>query len=145
MSGAEDVIAALGLAPHSEGGWYRETWRAARHGNGRASGTAIYYLLRSGERSKWHCVDAAEVWHFYAGDPLLLSVSTDGMAVEEHTLGADVAAGQHPQYVVEAGTWQAARSLGEWSLVGCTVSPAFEFAGFRLAPEGWEPGAGGTS
>ncbi len=96
--------------------------------------TAIYYLLREGERSHWHRVDATEVWHFYAGDPLELSVGAD-----RHVLGPDVAAGQRPQHVVAAGEWQSARPLGRWTLVGCTVSPAFDFAGFELAPPDWAP------
>ncbi len=126
---ADDVIRDLGLAPHPEGGWYRETWREA-------AVTAIYFLLRAGERSHWHRVDATEIWHFYAGDPLELSVgSTD----RPPRLGPDVTAGHRPQHVVPAGEWQAAHSLGRWSLVGCTVSPAFRFAGFELAPPGWSP------
>ena len=141
---AVDVIRALDLAPHPEGGWFRETWRdpAPTHQPGdRGSGTAIYYLLRAGERSHWHRVDATEIWHFYGGEPLELSVAArDGLSPSvRHVLGHDLAAGQRPQHVVGAGEWQAARPLGRWTLVGCTVSPAFDFAGFELAPDGWEP------
>ena len=133
MTDPDDLIALLDLAPHPEGGWFRETWRDPD-----GSGTAIYFLLRAGERSHWHRLAQAEVWHFYAGDALLLEMS-DGVTRTTHTLGPDVANGQRPQAVVAAGAWQSARPLGRWSLVGCTVSPAFEFAGFELAPPGWEP------
>jgi len=134
MTTADDVIRTLDLAPHPEGGWFRETWREP-------AGTAIYYLLREGERSHWHRVDATEVWHFHAGDPLeLLIAPADGLTpAVRRLLGADLAAGQRPQHVVAAGDWQAARPLGRWTLVGCTVSPAFDFAGFELAPDGWDP------
>ncbi len=136
---AEQVIAALGLAPHPEGGHFRETFRDAAAADGRAASTAIYYLLRAGEMSRWHRVDAAEIWHWYAGSALLLSLSQDGRGSERRTLGNDLAAGQRPQAAVPAGVWQSARSLGAWTLVGCTVAPGFEFAGFELAPEGWAP------
>jgi hypothetical protein len=142
MPDADAVIAALGLVPHPEGGWYVETWRAADDDADRASGSAIYYLLRSGERSHWHRVDAAEAWHYYAGDPLALSIaaaSGDHPAVG-HVLGTDLDAGQRPQVIVPAGAWQSADPLGDWTLVGCTVSPAFSFEGFELAPPDWEPG-----
>lgn len=142
MPDADAVIAALGLAPHPEGGFYRETWRhRPEAAETRGAGTAIYYLLRAGEVSAWHRVDAAEIWHHYAGAPLMLSVSEDGNQVNRHRLGPDLAAGERPQRVVPAGAWQSAESLGAWTLVGCTVSPAFEFAGFELAREGWTPGA----
>jgi uncharacterized protein len=138
---ADAIIEALGLEPHPEGGWYAETWREApRPGRERGASSAIYYLLRAGEESRWHRVDAMEVWHFYAGDPLELRLSENGRAVDARTLGADLGNGERPQIVVPAGCWQAARSLGAWTLVGCTVAPAFEFSGFELAPEGWEPG-----
>ena len=137
---AEEIIDLLALAPHPEGGRFVETWRAP--GNGRSAGTAIYFLLRAGERSHWHRVDAAEVWHHYAGAPLRLCVS-DGTVTDDHRLGLDLRAGERPQVVVPAGAWQAATSLGEWTLVGCTVSPGFEFTGFELAAPGWEPGATG--
>lgn len=135
---AEAVIAALGLAPHPEGGHYREIWRDAPAGGGRGSGTAIYFLLAAGESSHWHRVDATECWHWYAGGPLALSIS-DGQGVEEKLVGPDLSAGQQPFGLVPQGWWQAARPLAGWSLVGCTVSPAFDFAGFELAPPGWHP------
>ena len=133
MTGADEVIELLELAPHPEGGWYRETWREP-------ASTAILYLLKAGERSNWHRVDKTEIWHFYAGSPLGLALSPDGRQGTHQVLGVDLAAGQRPQVVVPAGVWQAARPRGEWSLAGCTVAPAFEFAGFELAPPGWHPG-----
>ncbi|MCG7360634.1 cupin domain-containing protein [Roseomonas sp. ACRSG] len=136
---AAAVIAALELRPHPEGGHYREIWRDAPAGGGRGAGTAIYFLLASGERSHWHRVDAAEAWHWYAGGPLALSLAADGHGVEEKLLGPDLGAGQQPFGLVPKGWWQAARPLGGWVLVGCTVSPAFDFAGFELAPPGWNP------
>jgi predicted cupin superfamily sugar epimerase len=139
---AERLIADLGLEPHPEGGWYRETWRHAGPHKGRGAGSAIYFLLRAGEVSAWHRVDAAEVWHFYAGAPLELEVVHDGRSRRER-LGPDVPGGERPQRVVPAGAWQRARSLGAFTLVGCTVSPAFEFAGFELAPDGFDPAASG--
>jgi uncharacterized protein len=120
---ADEVVEELGLVRHVEGGWFRETWREA-------AGTAIYYLLAAGEASRQHRVDKTEVWHFYAGDPLELTVAGEPMV-----LGADIGAGQRPQAVVPAGVWQSARPLGAWTLVGCTVAPAFDFAGFELAQE----------
>jgi len=140
---ADDIIRRLGLKPHPEGGHYAETWRAPAPAGQRSTGTAIYFLLKGGERSHWHRVDAAEAWHWYGGAPLALEISADGEAVEEHILGLDLAAGQRPQAVVPVHHWQAARSLGDWSLVGCTVSPAFEFKGFEMAPPGWRPGTKG--
>jgi predicted cupin superfamily sugar epimerase len=137
---AAEIIARLGLLPHPEGGHYVETYRHSPDGSGeRGSCTAIYYLLRAGERSHWHRVDAVEIWHYYAGDPLSLLLSADGHGTRTITLGADLTAGQLPQAVVPAHVWQAAAPLGAWTLVGCTVSPAFEFAGFEMAPPGWEP------
>jgi uncharacterized protein len=136
---ADEVIRLLGLAPHPEGGHYRETFRDQRGAdNGsRAASTAIYFLLRAGERSRWHRVDAAEVWHWYAGAPLLLELAQ--ATGREIRLGPDLAAGQRPQAVVPAGVWQMASSLGAWTLVGCTVAPGFDFAGFELAPPDFEP------
>jgi predicted cupin superfamily sugar epimerase len=139
MMSAEDIIRLLDLKPHPEGGHYAETWRAPAPDGGRAAGTAIYFLLKAGERSHWHRVDAAEAWHWYGGAPLCLDISADGETTSEQILGLDLAAGQRPQAVVPAHQWQAARSLGAWSLVGCTVSPAFEFAGFEMAPSDWRP------
>jgi hypothetical protein len=140
---ASAVIERFGLRPHPEGGWYTETWRAESSGGERASASAILYLLAAGERSHWHRVDAAEIWQYSAGDPLELRIAAgDGTAVVTHRLGAGTNdPGESPQVVVPAGAWQAARPLGAWTLVGCIVSPAFEFAGFELAPDGWEPPA----
>jgi predicted cupin superfamily sugar epimerase len=137
---AAAVIAALGLAPHPEGGHFRETFRHVPPQGGRGAMTAIYYLLQDGEVSAWHRVDAAEIWHFYAGAPLALSISADGKTVTTQTLGADLAQGERPQILVPPGAWQSARSRGAWTLVGCTVGPAFEFAGFEMAPRDWQPG-----
>ncbi|MBI1386608.1 MAG: cupin [Rhizobiales bacterium] len=127
----EEVIALLGLVPHPEGGHYRETFRDAAANGGRSHSTAIYFLLSAGERSRWHRVDAAEVWHHYAGAALALATRT-AHGEQEVILGADLAAGERPQAVVPAGAWQSARSLGAWTLVGCTVAPGFEFAGFEV-------------
>jgi uncharacterized protein len=135
---ADRIASRLGLAPHPEGGFYRETFRDAA-ASGRAASTAIYYLLRRGEISRWHRIDAAEIWHWYAGSPLLLRLSVDGRASEVLRLGNAILADEEPQRLVPGGCWQSARSLGAWSLVGCTVAPGFEFARFELAPEGWEP------
>ncbi|MTV18080.1 MULTISPECIES: cupin domain-containing protein [Bradyrhizobium] len=136
---AADIIAQLALKPHPEGGHYRETFRDARcDSNGRAHSTAIYFLLARGERSHWHRIDAVEMWHYYAGAPLTLRIAQDG-APHAITLGPDVARGEQPQAIVPAGAWQAAESSGDWTLVGCTVAPGFEFAKFELAPKGWEP------
>ncbi|MFN4201972.1 MAG: cupin domain-containing protein [Tabrizicola sp.] len=131
---AEAIIATLGLQPHPEGGWYRETWKGPEIG-GRASGTAILFLLRAGERSHWHRVDADEIWLWHAGAPLILSLGET--EAREMRLGPDVLGGEVVQAVVPAGWWQAARSTGDWTLVSCTVSPGFRFEGFELAPKGW--------
>ena len=138
---AADVIRMLDLAPHPEGGHYRETFRDSRSADaesGRAASTAIYFLLRAGEVSRWHRVDAAEVWHWYAGAPLMLGIA-EGAEKREIRLGTDLLAGERPQAVVPARAWQQAQSLGAWTLVGCTVAPGFEFAGFELAPPGFDP------
>ena len=137
---AGQIIAALNLQPHPEGGWFCETYRHVPPQSGRGAVTAIYYLLQAGEQSHWHKVDADEIWHFYSGDPLELSLSKDGRTIARHVLGTNVSAGQSPQIVVPAGVWQSARPLGAFTLGGCTVAPAFEFAGFELAPPGWQPG-----
>ncbi len=131
---AADIIARLGLQPHPEGGHYCETFRDPHSVDGRAASSAIYYLLAAGERSHWHRIDAVEVWHWYAGGPLELA-----MPQETFSLGPDLAAGQRPQGIVPAGVWQAARPLGDWALVGCTVAPAFMFERFEMAPPGWRP------
>lgn len=143
---AEEIIAHLGLRPHPEGGHYRETFRSPDSSvspapeTARGASTAIYFLLKAGERSHWHKVDADEVWHHYAGAPLELSLSDDGRTVRRLRLGSDLGLGDRPQIVVPRQVWQAARSLGAWTLVGCTVAPAFQFSGFELAPPGWQPG-----
>ena len=136
---AADIIRLLDLAPHPEGGHYRETFRDPRQIDGRAASTTILFLLARGERSHWHSIDAVEIWHYYAGAALKLSL-VDGVAEEIIRLGADIAAGEFPQVTVPARVWQGAESLGDWTLVGCTVAPGFEFSGFALAPVGWSPG-----
>lgn len=137
---AQEIIAQLNLKPHPEGGHFRETFRDSRcDADGRAASTAIYFLLARGERSHWHRVDAAEVWHYYAGDTLMLHIA-DESGARTVRLGPDLAAGDVPQIVVPAHAWQAAESNGNWTLVGCTVAPGFEFAHFELAPRDWTPG-----
>jgi predicted cupin superfamily sugar epimerase len=136
---AADVIRLLALTPHPEGGHFRETFRDERTDGGRAASTAIYFLLASGEVSHWHRVDAAEVWHWHAGAPLELAIAAADALPTRIRLGADLAAGERPQVVVPAGQWQSACSLGAWTLVGCTVAPGFDFAGFELAAPGLEP------
>jgi hypothetical protein len=137
---AAAIIAALGLSPHPEGGWYRETWRAAAADGGRSAVTAIHFLLESGQESRWHRVDADEIWCWHAGSPLALGVAPGGGGPARwQTLGGDVLAGQAVQAVVPAGDWQAARAAQGWALVSCVVAPGFDFAGFALAPEGWAP------
>jgi len=135
------VIQTLGMTAHPEGGWYVETWRAVSpKDRTRPVGSAILYLLAAGERSHWHRVDAAEVWQWSGGAALELRVWAPGAAfVTTVRLGGDLAGGDRPQAVVPAGAWQAARPMGAWALVGCIVAPAFDFAGFELAPIGWEP------
>jgi hypothetical protein len=136
---ADEIAARLRLAPHPEGGHYRQTWVAAAAEGERPSGTAILFLLKRGERSHWHRVDAAEVWLFHAGAPLILSTgATEAGPATDATLGADLPAGEMPQLVVPKGHWQAARSTGDWTLVSCTVSPGFRFEGFELAPPGFD-------
>lgn len=134
---ADQIITKLNLAPHPEGGFYRQTWVA--NNDGRPTGTAIYFLLKDGGASHWHKVDATEIWFHHAGAPLILSVSaTDaGPACDMH-LGPDIRAGQSPQGIVPEGHWQAARTIGDWTLVSCTVSPGFSFDGFTLAPSGFD-------
>lgn len=138
---AEEIIAQLSLAPHPEGGWYRQTWVAEARPGERPAGTCIYFLLRAGERSHWHRVDDAdEIWHFYAGAPLALTVAEKPKGpAADIWLGPDLAGGrQTPQAVVPMGWWQSARTTGDWTLVGCTVSPGFRFEGFVLAPPGFD-------
>jgi len=137
---AKKIIRALDLAPHPEGGWYRQTWLA--QGEGRPSGSAIYYLLEAGQCSHWHRIDSTEIWHFHAGAPLILSTAAqDEGPIAETTLGPDILAGHQAQIIVPVQHWQAARSTGGWTLVGCTVSPSFSFDGFHMAPPNWAPGA----
>ena len=135
---AEAIIAALALKPHPEGGFYRESFRDSAGPNGRGHSTAIYYLLRAGEESRWHRVDAAEVWHWYGGEALELRIA-DGSGVTRMVLGPNLDSGERPQAMVPAHAWQSARPLGAYALMGCTVAPGFEFSGFEMAPEGWEP------
>lgn len=136
---AAEVIALLHLKPHPEGGHFHETYRHHPSENGeRGACTAIYYLLAAGERSAWHRVDAVEIWHWYAGAPLRLSIADD-IGATDVVLGQDLRSGHRPQAVVPPFAWQAAVSLGPWTLVGCTVAPAFHFEGFELAPPGWQP------
>ncbi len=138
---AADIISLLQLSPHPEGGFFRETFRdSASAGAGRATSTSIYFLLPAGETSHWHRVDAAEIWHFYAGAPLVIRLSQTGQSAERQVLGPGLFEGERPQIVVPAHCWQSATSLGEWTLVGCTVAPGFEFAHFEIAPKEWEPG-----
>ncbi len=139
MMEADQIIALLGLEPHPEGGYFRETFRDAPASRQRAFSTAIYFLLKEGQSSRWHRVDAAEVWHWYAGAPLELGISPQGGPESIVQLGSDLLAGEHPQAVVPAGYWQRARSLGAWTLVGCTVAPGFDFAGFELAAIDFDP------
>lgn len=135
---ADEIIAMLGLAPHPEGGHYRQTWIEETDGP-RAAGTCIYFLLRQGERSHWHRVDATEIWHYHAGAPLTLSLSeTDDGPARGHILGPNITAGERPQIIVPKDHWQSAKSTGDWTLVSCTVSPGFRFEGFTLAPPGFE-------
>lgn len=136
---AAEVIRLLDLAPHPEGGHFRETFRDVAGPDGRSRSTAIYFLLAADELSHWHRVDAVEIWHWYAGGPLALTVCENGHDAWSLRLGADLAAGQRPQAIVPAGAWQSAVGLGRWTLVGCTVAPGFDFAGFELAPPDWSP------
>lgn len=138
MTTADDIIAALDLAPHPEGGWFREVFRDPGEGGSRGAATHIYYLLRQGERSAWHRIDALEVWHVYAG-ALALFIAEDGQAVRTLRLGANAAGGQVPSAVVPVWAWQAAEPVTDWVLCGCTVAPAFRFAGFEMAPPDWTP------
>lgn len=133
------IVATLGLREHPEGGWFTETWRAPEIEGRRPVGSAILYLIGGGDRSRWHTFDAAEVWHYAAGDALELSVWEEGGKIVRHRIGGEILAGDQPQAVVPADVWQSARSLGDWTLVGCIVTPAFEYESFRLAPEDWEP------
>ena len=137
--GAAQIIDMLGLARHPEGGYFRETYRDPEGVEGRSHSTAIYFLLPAGEVSAWHRVDAVETWHWYAGAPLALTVSENGHDAWSVRLGGNLLGGERPQAVVPKNAWQTAESLGAWTLVGCTVAPAFRFEGFELAPPDWRP------
>jgi uncharacterized protein len=138
---AAEVIRLLDLRPHPEGGHFRETFRdEVKVAGSRAASTAIYFLLARGERSRWHPVNAVEIFHYYAGAPLALEMLAGTVnAVERIMVGCDLAAGARPQVVIPARAWQSAQTLGDWTLVGCTVAPGFEFSGFELAPDDWRP------
>jgi hypothetical protein len=136
---ALEIIELLSLAPHPEGGYFRETWRECPPNGGRGAGSAIYYLLTAGVVARWHQVDVTEIWHWYAGAPLRLDIAPANADRYAVALGPDLSAGARPQHIVPAHAWQSARSEGEWTLAGCTVSPAFEFSAFELAAPGWEP------
>ena len=139
---ADDIVDLLKMQPHPEGGFYAETFRDdVTDPQGRAASTLIYFLLPEGVVSRWHRVDAVETWHWYAGAALELSISKDGTSTQVVRLGNDLGGGERPQGIVPREAWQQARSLGAWTLVGCTVAPGFQFEGFEMAPEGWEPGA----
>ena len=137
---AQDIIRMLALKPHREGGHFRETFRdQIQIANGRSVSTAIYFLLARGERAHWHRIDAVEIWHWYAGAPLQLEIAAAAGRVERVTLGGDISAGLRPQAVVPPQAWQAAQTLGDWTLLGCTVAPGFDFAKHEVAPQGWSP------
>ncbi|MEZ5934864.1 MAG: cupin domain-containing protein [Alphaproteobacteria bacterium] len=133
------LIDRLGMHPHPEGGHYVETFRDAPESGARGAVTCIHFLLQAGEVSAWHRIDATEIWHFAAGDPLVLTLSADGHDAEAKHLGVDLAAGQSPHIVLPPACWQTAETLGRWSLVSCIVAPAFAFDGFEMAPPGWRP------
>src|SRR5687768_5491830 len=136
---AAEIIARLDLKPHPEGGHYRETFRdTGEDAAGRSRSTAIYFLLARGERSHWHRIDAVEIWHYYAGSALALEIVADGRR-QSIRLGPDITSGETPQAIVPTRAWQAATSTGDWTLVGCTVAPGFDFAGFELAPPDFSP------
>ena len=139
MQSAKAIIESLDLTPHPEGGWYKETWRAEADPGNRAAGTAIYYLLEADQFSHWHRIDSTEIWHWYAGAPLSMTVSPNGHDAESIHLGPEIGLGQRPQFIIPPHWWQTATSLGQWSLMGCTVSPGFEFDGFEMAPDDWRP------
>jgi len=136
---ADDIIRWLALKPHPEGGYYRESFRDGNPSSGRSASTAIYYLLRRGDISRWHRVDATEIWHWYAGAPLVLYMSDDGKTMRESILGIEFERGQNPQIVIPKHVWQSGKSLGGYTLIGCTVAPGFEFSGFELAPDAFSP------
>lgn len=136
---ADEIATSLGLRPHPEGGSYVETWRGEPGPDGRAVGTSIHYMLRAGERSHWHRVDATELWLFHAGGPMALDVETGPGEVDRTVVGPSLVSGEKPQVIVPHGVWQSATPLGAWTLVSCVVVPGFSFDGFELAPPGWSP------
>jgi len=136
---ADFLIRELSLRPHPEGGFFREVFRDLRDNEGRSRSTAIYYLLRAGDITHWHRIDAFEVWHWYGGSPLELSIAPARGAPVRHILGNAIVSGQRPQIVVPERSWQRAKALGDYTLAGCTVAPGFDFNTFELAPEGFEP------
>ena len=137
---ASEIVGLLGLEPHIEGGFYKQTFADVPGASGRPHSTLIYYLLTDRQSGAWHRVDSAEVWHWYAGAPMTIGISRDGKSVTEHKLGNDLVAGERPQVVIPSHAWQQATCLGEWSLVGCTVAPGFQFSKFEQAEPGWAPG-----
>jgi predicted cupin superfamily sugar epimerase len=136
---SSDIIRLLDLKPHPEGGHYCETLRDSMTYGGRPVSTAIYFLLAAEEISHWHRIDSIEVWHWYAGAPLALSMYVDGEHIVTVRLGPDLISGERPQAFIPAGAWQSARTLGPWTLAGCTVAPGFQFDRFEMAPPGWQP------
>ena len=141
--GVQEIVRLLGMAAHPEGGWYVETFRDAPGPDGRARCTVIYFLLGADQVSAWHRVDASEIWLWQAGAPLALTLSPDGRTAQAVRLGPNLRAGERPQAVAPTGAWQAAETLGAWTLVSCVVAPGFEFSGFELAPGEWRPGPHG--
>ncbi len=135
----DEVVRLLDLIPHPEGGFYRETFRDSEGHGSRAHSTVIYYLLRAGEESRWHRIDAAEIWHFYLGEALELFTAEDENPAQRHVLGPDLSRGDVLHLAIPRDVWQSARPLGAFALVGCTVAPGFEFSGFEFAPKGWRP------
>lgn len=144
MTDVDKIVQALNLEPHPEGGWYRETWREQTDSGSRAHATAIYYLMAAGQRSRWHQVDAAELWLWHAGHPLTLDIAEAGAPVSV-PLGPDVFAGQRPQRLIPRFAWQAAHAAEGWALVSCVVAPGFEFSGFVMADPGWTPANGSSA
>ena len=141
---ADDLIRALNLAPHPEGGWYRETWRADAAEGERAAASAVLYVIQPGQRSHWNRVDAHEIWLWHGGDPIdVMIAATDAGPSSTVRLGGRVTEGEQPQLIIPAGQWQSAEPVAGdagYTLISCIVAPAFQFSGFELAPEGWEPG-----
>jgi len=135
----DDINHILGLIPHIEGGCYREIYREVQADGGRDLMTSIYYLIRANDPCAWHRIDTTEVWCYHAGSPFEGEIYIDGRTVEKVRLGSDLAAGEKPQVIVPAGAWRTARTVGDWSLFGCIVAPAFEWKGFEMAPAGWSP------